>query len=596
MTDEMKSRTGETSLAPSSEAPEAEPLTLWHVKNRVRAADLGPQEKADLISALHAVGKTEARDTDTSKDEALKRIIIDARGLLPRLHRRVGMRLGYERQSWTNIGWRVRRALKISGAWALFSARDAVLTAAWRHVVEAGPKLSYLKLLGHWGTLNHVSPPELRDEHVPQFLAWLKTWKASDYARRCWFAAISDWNAGARTCPDWPGKAVFIDRDKREHYSIALDRWSPELRTDVERLMARFAEPDVDYDDGAEAAEELTVKYYRQRLWRTLSAYALAKKLEPSQVTCVAEVLDPPNAKLALDFTTQWIRRRKPEARKTSEVHGSAKLLAKIAARFYIGIIPGESILELQRMARNRCPKHGGIHPRTRRIHELCDDEAFLARFLHWPYQLAAKLLTKQKLRRLDAVRFMLAFACAQAIEAPLRPSNQQALVIGEHISRVRRGGRELLVIRVPAGEVKNDVDLDFELSGPIVELYDAYITHSRPLLLWDPDNRFLYPGVHGEKRNNSLSEQIAKITESQILGERLTGQMFRHIVGYLYLQAHPGEYEVVRQLLGHKNIATTLKFYAQLNMREAGKKVGAHLAKLRAELAPLVKRKRKSD
>ncbi len=36
------------------------------------------------------------------------------------------------------------------------------------------------------------------------------------------------------------------------------------------------------------------------------------------------------------------------------------------------------------------------------------------------------------------------------------------------------------------------------------------------------------------------------------------------------YLEAHPGEYETVRQLLGHTHLKTTTDFYASMNTREA--------------------------
>jgi hypothetical protein len=36
-----------------------------------------------------------------------------------------------------------------------------------------------------------------------------------------------------------------------------------------------------------------------------------------------------------------------------------------------------------------------------------------------------------------------------------------------------------------------------------------------------------------------------------------------RHLAGFLWLNAHPGQYEAVRQLLGHKNIETTIRFYS---------------------------------
>ncbi len=42
---------------------------------------------------------------------------------------------------------------------------------------------------------------------------------------------------------------------------------------------------------------------------------------------------------------------------------------------------------------------------------------------------------------------------------------------------------------------------------------------------------------------------------------------LFRHFAGWNYLKAHPGDYETVRQLLGHKSINTTIVFYTGIEV-----------------------------
>ena len=39
----------------------------------------------------------------------------------------------------------------------------------------------------------------------------------------------------------------------------------------------------------------------------------------------------------------------------------------------------------------------------------------------------------------------------------------------------------------------------------------------------------------------------------------------FRHAAAAIFIKAFPGQYERARQLLGHKNIATTMRFYVAL-------------------------------
>jgi integrase len=50
-----------------------------------------------------------------------------------------------------------------------------------------------------------------------------------------------------------------------------------------------------------------------------------------------------------------------------------------------------------------------------------------------------------------------------------------------------------------------------------------------------------------------------------QATGLRITVHQFRHAAGALILQSRPGEYELVRQLLGHRNVQTTINAYIGL-------------------------------
>jgi integrase len=66
-----------------------------------------------------------------------------------------------------------------------------------------------------------------------------------------------------------------------------------------------------------------------------------------------------------------------------------------------------------------------------------------------------------------------------------------------------------------------------------------------------------------------SFSTQIVdQVQEST--GLRITVHQFRHAAGALLLKHRPGEYELVRRILGHKSIQTTIKFYCSLETTQA--------------------------
>jgi integrase len=50
-----------------------------------------------------------------------------------------------------------------------------------------------------------------------------------------------------------------------------------------------------------------------------------------------------------------------------------------------------------------------------------------------------------------------------------------------------------------------------------------------------------------------------------QATGLRMTAHQFRHAAGALILRCRPGEYELARQVLGHRNVQTTINAYIGL-------------------------------
>ena len=79
-----------------------------------------------------------------------------------------------------------------------------------------------------------------------------------------------------------------------------------------------------------------------------------------------------------------------------------------------------------------------------------------------------------------------------------------------------------------------------------------------------------LFPGeTGGVKTSRTLSLQITDRIEKGC-GLRITAHQFRHAAAAIFLKDHPGEYETIRQLLGHRNIQTTMNFYVGLNTIQA--------------------------
>jgi integrase len=65
-----------------------------------------------------------------------------------------------------------------------------------------------------------------------------------------------------------------------------------------------------------------------------------------------------------------------------------------------------------------------------------------------------------------------------------------------------------------------------------------------------------------------------------------MTVHQFRHAAAAIFLKHNPGQYELVRRMLGHRNIATTMNFYVGLENIQATE-IYANLMKKRLDDSP---------
>jgi integrase len=172
------------------------------------------------------------------------------------------------------------------------------------------------------------------------------------------------------------------------------------------------------------------------------------------------------------------------------------------------------------------------------------------------------------------AVTSQIAVAVAVVTAAPVRASNLAAIRLGENL--VKPGGPNTPYLLVfPDYDVKNQVDLTFELDEYVTAVIDEYVHDYRPALMRGSNEEWLFPGGEGGAKDAHLmgiqvTDRIQKVT-----GLRITLHQYRHAAAAVYLKHHPGDYETVRRFLGHRNVNTTVKFYCGLETIQATRMLG---------------------
>jgi integrase len=172
------------------------------------------------------------------------------------------------------------------------------------------------------------------------------------------------------------------------------------------------------------------------------------------------------------------------------------------------------------------------------------------------------------------AVAAQLAVAIAIETFAPIRLRNLIRIELGENL--IKPGGLNTPYWLVfPNYDVKNRVDLNFKFDEPLTDLIAEYVDEYRPTLLRGANSNWLFPGENGEPKNGLLfSKQITERIQKAV-GLRITVHQFRHAAAAIYLKHHPGNYEAVRRVLGHRSLTTTIKFYCGLETIAASEQFG---------------------
>jgi hypothetical protein len=162
------------------------------------------------------------------------------------------------------------------------------------------------------------------------------------------------------------------------------------------------------------------------------------------------------------------------------------------------------------------------------------------------------------------AVTAQIAVAIAILTVAPVRLANLVGIKLGVNLTKPD-GPDSSYWLAFPDYDVKNRVRLEYHLEPYLTRMIDEYVHDYRPILLRGRNDDWLFPGQQGEAKSSTLLSGQITHRIYQATGLRMTAHQFRHAAGALILQCRPGEYELVRQLLGHRNVQTTIGAYIGL-------------------------------
>ena len=241
---------------------------------------------------------------------------------------------------------------------------------------------------------------------------------------------------------------------------------------------------------------------------------------------------------------------------------------------------PASDIAKLKLMVEKTRPKHEGLPESARRSLAPFRDIANVRAFLALPEAIMKDAQREKNVDRVIANRVAAALWMKIAQRAPLRINNLLGTNLHTNILRSHTGKDASVALYYPPEQVKNNKALEVPLPRATAQMLDLYLSKYRQMLV-DKPSPWLFPALDGEPKVASvMSADIQKLMRERV-GFHVNPHSFRHVAAKLYLTAHPGQYEIVQRILGHKNRDTTFKYYCELEAEEAFKHFDAVLLKL---------------
>lgn len=538
------------------------PLTLQDLLNRITADnELTQRRRQDVRSSIKKFAKLLGLSLATlpADPHAYRRRL---ETFLPKANR-----IGPKR--WQNVRSDVQFALN------RYRPKSPVrgdipmpLDALWTPLCNSlndfyGIRASGLSRFMSYCVTHRVAPGDVSTDTFLQFQEWMETTQLAKHPERTMRRSAKLWNQAAAKVPDWPRTYIELS-PAIDLYGCRWEELTTDLRVDTEAWLKRLGGNDLLDENGpSKPASETTLKSYKYTVCQIAGALR-RKGLDISDLRSLADLFQPENVAAAVEF----LRERTGQDQSSMLHHIATQAIA--IARHHAGFSERE-IGRLKNLQRKVLLKKDGLTSKNKERLAQFQSEANQHRLLCLPIKTFHRLGRHEEVQQRDALDAQCALAIEILLFAPIRRRNLVALNLERHIHIQKDRSQTRVFISIPAQEVKNAVDLDFELPPESGEILKTYINRFRPRLLNGTDAGWLFPG--GQEGAHKAPEQFARNVTAFVrreTGLEINLHLFRHITAMLYLNAHPGSYEVVRRTHGHKKIETTTSHYTGLETAAA--------------------------
>jgi len=490
-------------------------------------------------------------------------ISLDLAEIRRTLDRRIPVRANVSAKRWANLRSDLAAAIAASCLRPMLKTADVPLHEAWdRLLARAGRRLRIrLMRFARWATLRGIAPEVVTDATIEHFVAELD---AASLVRNLRYIAgnvAKHWNALIGLNGVAGLRPVARGGNKRALKRIPWHALPASFRADVERFSHWASMPDpLDEGARARALRPRSLRLRAEHLHSAASA-AVAGGIPVEQLTCLAALVQPDTVRTVL--RQLWHQ----DGRKLSAYTFGIAITLTAAAVEWVKASP-EDTDALKALRKKLGTLPAGLTEKNEAMLATFDDPHVLTTLARLPDRLWREARRAQSPR--SFVDLQTALALDILLNAPVRMQNLSAIDFTVHL-RWPQGPRRPALITFRRQETKNAIKLEFELPACLSDRLHAYRNEIAPGVLGSkPDALFVTN--KGQCRSQAAIAIAIYKAVLRHLGVKLTPHQFRHLCAKIILDRYPGAYELVREMLGHTSVKTTVDFYAGFNTLRAGR------------------------
>ena len=544
--------------------------TLGDVRDAVKVSpNLTPTRIRDLVSAISCFGTLIGEEPDS--------IPLDLAAIGARLGAVNPVAAGISPKRLANIRCDLLAAIAASGLKPIRPARQE-LSESWqtlraklktkRHRIGTSRLTQYASTAG-------LESPDIDDCVIGAFIADIREQslhrKPNDLHRQ----TTVIWNEVAREFPELRLRQVSVPSFRAPLRRIEPSRLPDSFKNDMEAYFDWCTNTDPFAANARpRALAPATVRLRRDQIHAAVTTL-VESGIEPESITALGDLVTVSN------FKTMARRRLEmADARTNAFNHGLVNVGVQIAREWVK--VDEATLTELKRLARKMPAPRGDLTAKNKSFLRQFDDPEVLQRLIRLP----AKLWSMVRRDKFYNSRTLTLAQAALAVEillyTVLRMQNLAALEFDRHLF-LHAGPGAVSTLDIPAEEVKNQHPLEFDIPPHIVRMLIDYRDVVAPKIIGRrPDRLFVNPD--GTPKLAQTLSKLIRRTVRRYAGLNLSPHQIRHLAAKIVLDDQPGAFELVKQLLGHENLKTTVKAYTGIDTRRACRHHSRLLEKMSAD------------